>query len=180
MISDKSGEGSTTIAIGLSIFLSSVRGERTAVVMTGERSGYKTIVENYSENLTGSCVSVCDVDFFFAENEKEILSICMDKYENIILDIGKYFAEYTGIIFRSDLKIILQSVNIWRNSDGKALNPYGGISGNRSGWLYILGGSTKEVKIFCKRNDITGIKKIKIDNPFEVNDENLVFYEKIL
>lgn len=179
IFSAKSGEGTTTMALALSAYLSGVKREKTAVVQINDETDFTEISKMYY-GIEKTRFKLFGVDYFLIPEISELSYIINGAYDYVIIDFGRDFDFYVSEILRCSMKIVMGSVNLWRYGDYDLLcRKLAKIKGSDK-WLHIVSGDEDDIREHARRTNIAVMQRADIQNPFVMENRQLSFFQKIL
>ncbi len=178
IISGKEGEGTTTMAISMATYCSSVKGAKTAVVEIGG-CALAAMAETYFGACDNEKFTLSDVDYYFCNDVSRLAWIYSEGYEYVIINFSKGFEKYIEEVMRCSIKIVMGSVNLWRYDEYlKLCQKIKKIPGSDR-WFHIVSGDGKDVKVHLKKECLAGMERVMISTPFVLGDSHLEFFQKI-
>lgn len=171
------GCGVTHLTIALANYMHSGLGRRTAIIELSGKHELETMIRkegNKNQNLVG-------IHYFTDIGVGKIPEIMNSRYEVFVLDLGADYAAAREEFLRCDRKIVVGSISPWRVSAYEHFLKKVMESENITAWEFlILFANLSDKKRIQKRYGMQMISIPRIENPFYLKKEDMMFLQKII
>lgn len=172
-----SGCGVTHLTIALANYMHSGLGRRTAIIELSGKNELETMIRkegNKNQNLVG-------IHYFTDIGVGKIPEIMNSRYEVFVLDLGADYVAAREEFLRCDRKIVVGSISPWRVSAYEHFLKKVMESENITAWEFlILFANLSDKKRIQKRYGMQMISIPRIENPFYLKKEDMMFLQKII
>ncbi len=171
------GCGVTHLTIALANYMHSGLGRRTAIIELSGKNELETMIRkegNKNQNLVG-------IHYFTDIGVGKIPEIMNSRYEVFVLDLGADYVAAREEFLRCDRKIVVGSISPWRVSAYEHFLKKVMESENITAWEFlILFANLSDKKRIQKRYGMQMISIPRIENPFYLKKEDMMFLQKII
>ncbi len=171
------GCGATHLTIALANYMQSALGKKTAVM---ELSGQREL-QSLMEKEGGKIQKLLGVSYYTDLCGGSIPDIMNSRYEAVILDLGADYETAREEFLRCDRKIVVGSISPWRVfAYERFLNKITSTENYEAWEFLVLFANLLDKKALQKRYGMHMLSIPWIENPFYLQQEDLVFLQKII
>jgi predicted Ser/Thr protein kinase len=175
------GEGVTSLAVGLSVYLHDMRCQRTAMIeMNGEGEFNEIRRSYYGSEYEENPFEIFKVRYYPGVTKSQYAQICNMGYDFMVTDFGYEYKKSMEDFLRCDMKIVMGSINLWKYRKYLEFHEYTKNFPGVGNWKFLLSGDEDDIRMIRAKHGIGAINKQFFMNPYHIAEQEIVYYEKIL
>lgn len=174
------GEGATTMTLAFASYLAGVLQKKVAVARIGEGRELLDISGIYLGDELKSEFEMFKIDYYQLGEDARISWLLGKGYDYVVVDFGDGYERNIEEIMHCSIKVVMGSVNLWRYAAYKKLCKFLRQIPGSDRWLHIVGGDVSDARLHLKKEELTGMSRVMITDPYILEKEQLDFFQKIL